>query len=178
MEEEWRDVVGYEGRYQVSNLGRVRKLNKQKTILRQHDNKGYFRCVLRKENKQIKYLVHRLVAQAFLPNPQGLPVINHKDENPSNNFIFINDEGDVVPEKSNLEWCTLSYNNNYGTRNERIGKSRSKRIVQLTTDGQIVKVWNSMIEAQRNGFDSGSICKCCKGKRLKTHHGFVWRYAE
>lgn len=117
QEEIWRDIEGYEGQYQVSNLGRVKSFDridgaghlKRGRILRPvPDKKGYLRVQLHKEGKRKLFLVHRLVAQAFIPNPEGLPQVNHRDEDPSN------------ARADNLEWCTASYNVNYGTHNERM----------------------------------------------------------
>lgn len=108
--EEWRPIVGYEGLYEVSNLGRVRSFKWGREEIRKLHitKKGYLEVGLCKEGKQKMFKVHRLVAQAFIPNPEGLPVINHRDENPKNNKV------------DNLEWCTYKYNSNYGTCKERI----------------------------------------------------------
>lgn len=116
MEEVWKDIPGYEGLYQVSNTGEVKSLNYRGSgetkLLKQSTNKkGYKRVVLCKNRKKKNHCVHRLVAIAFIPNPDNLPIVNHIDECKSNNMV------------SNLEWCTLVYNNTYGTRNERISKS-------------------------------------------------------
>lgn len=115
MKEMWKDIPGYEGLYQVSNLGNIRSLkyaggNKVK-LLKQATTNGYKQVQLSKNGKGKNHLVHRLVAIAFIPNPNNLPVVNHKDENPSNNNV------------DNLEWCTQEYNINYGTRNERASES-------------------------------------------------------
>ena len=115
----WKDILGYEGLYQVSSYGRIKSLSRKrnngldKTIILKENinNKGYKRINLHKNKKMKSYLVHRLVAQAFIPNPNNYPIINHKDENPSNNHV------------SNLEWCTYKYNNNYGTKGEKISKA-------------------------------------------------------
>lgn len=112
----WKDIEGYEGKYQVSNIGNVRSLDyrhtgKIKRLKLNTDKSGYSRLRLYKEGKPEDYLVYRLVAQAFIPNPNNLPCVNHKDENPRNNCVW------------NLEWCTYSYNNNYGTRNEKASKA-------------------------------------------------------
>ena len=125
MEEIWKDIVGYEGLYQVSNFGRVKSLAKYKNgnggskfwrkerILKPaNTGRGYLMVVLIKEKKRTTYILHRLVAQAFIPNPNNLPQINHKDENKTNNVV------------SNLEWCDNKYNSNYGTRNVRIIQTR------------------------------------------------------
>ena len=105
--EHWKDIEGYEGLYQVSDLGRVKALNYNKTGMERvlsagKDTGGYMYVILHKNGKGKMCSVHRLVAQAFIPNPNGLPEINHKDECKTNNIV------------SNLEWCTAKYNMNYG----------------------------------------------------------------
>lgn len=119
----WKDIKDYEGLYQVSNMGRVKSLNyhntKEERILKQNIVRGYYQVCFSVNKKRKYYRVNRLVAQAFLPNPNNYPCVNHKDENPKNNIV------------SNLEWCDVKYNINYGTRNKRIGKTiRRKRIIK------------------------------------------------
>ena len=131
---------------------------------------GYYYVCLSKNGIVKNYFVHRLVAEVFLPNPDNLPCVNHKDEDKSNNNV------------DNLEWCTHEYNINYGTRNKRIGKSntngkRSKPVLQYTLDGQFVKEWSSIMECKRNGYNHGHIIECCR-KNRKTHKGFIWRYKD
>ena len=170
----WRDIEGYEGLYQVSNLGKVKSLNykctKKEKILKPFSNRdGYLRVKLCKEGKRRSYLVHRLVAQAFISNPEDKPQVNHKDEDKTNNKV------------ENLEWVTSKENINYGTHNERSGKSqtndkkRSKPIygINIKTNERIE--FPSTMEAQRNGFDQGAIVKCLKGRR-KSHKGYRWFY--
>ena len=111
MMEEWKEIPGYEGLYEVSNIGNVRRVS-DLMVLKFSDLKGYCRVRLRKDGKRKMYLVHRLVAQAFIPNPLNLPQVNHIDENKKNNNI------------DNLEWCDQTYNNLYGTRLERIRQTR------------------------------------------------------
>lgn len=115
MQEIWKDVKGYEGLYQVSNLGRVKSLTGNKKnygiygkILKGINNRNYLRVSLSKNGKPKIISIHRLVAETFIPNPNNYPYINHKDENPSNNCV------------DNLEWCTPDYNTNYGSRNKKI----------------------------------------------------------
>ena len=166
MNEEWRDIEGYEGLYQVSNLGRVRSLNCRGhkgcmgILTPRLDGKGYEMVALYKEGKARNIKVHRLVAQAFIPNPNNYPQVNHKDENKTNNDV------------KNLEWCTNEYNHNYGTRNERVGKSLSKKVICITTG----EIFNSMREACRKyNISVGSMTECCQGKR-KTVGGYKWEY--
>ena len=168
MKEIWKDKKDYEGHYQVSNWGRVKsiKFGKERILKLTKDKDGYFFVNLYKNNKSKTFKVHRLVAEAFLPNTDNLPLINHKDEDKSNNIV------------SNLEWCDRKYNCNYGTRNKRIGKSntngkRSKPVLQYTLDGKFVREWESYRECKRNGFNH--VSECCRGK-LKSCGGFIWRY--
>ena len=111
----WKDVVYFEGLYQVSNLGRVKSLNYSRTgrekVLKPSKTNGYLQVYLYKEGKSKRFSIHRLVAFAFIPNPNNLPIVNHKDEDKSNNCV------------DNLEWCTVAYNNNYGTKNQRQAES-------------------------------------------------------
>ena len=168
-DEEWRDVKGYEGLYQVSNWGRVKSFCKQKVLnLFCRDNKqngGYLAVNLYKNGTIKMHSIHRLVASAFIPNSKGFSQVNHKDENKQNNDV------------NNLEWCDVKYNINYGTRTKRMAENLSVAIEQVAFDGTIVKKWNSLHEAGRNGFSIGHICQCCKGKR-HYHKGYIWRYAE
>ena len=164
LNEIWKPIKGYEGLYEVSNFGRIKSLNYNHTgkgkILKQNQiMNGYKLVMLYKDGNGKNYLVHRLVAEAFLPNTDNLPCVNHKDENKQNNVV------------SNLEWCTHEYNNRYGTRIERT----SKPILQYTLDGEFVKEWKSTAECGRNGYNQGHVAACCRGER-KTHKGSVWKY--
>lgn len=181
IKEIWKDIKEYEGLYQGSNLGRARSLDRwvnskngsmqfiKGRILKLIKNRyGYLYVNLYKNNIKKTYQVHRLVAEAFLPNPDNLPEVNHKDENKQNNSVH------------NLEWCDRSYNVNYGTRNKRISKSntngkRSKPVLQYTLDGQFVKEWSSTMECGRNGFNQGNVSACCRGE-LKKYKGYIWSY--
>lgn len=168
MEEVWKDIEGYEGLYEISNLGNVKSLVNhngvsREKILNPTIVKGYKKVNLYKNKTSKIYAVHRLVAQAFLPNPHKLPCINHKDENKQNNVVI------------NLEWCTNKYNTNYGTCIERRAKSKSKKVYQYSKDGVLISVWESTKECQRNGYDQGNVASCCIGKR-KSHRGYIWSY--
>lgn len=160
MIEEWRDVPGYEGLYEVSDQGRVRRNGK---ILKpQTERWGYLHVFLSKNGIQKWGKVHRLVASAFLPNPQNLPQVNHKDEDKTNNAV------------SNLEWCDGKYNANYGTRNERV----SKPVLQFDRDGNFIREWPSASKVEEEtGIYQQNISRCCLGRYgFKTAGGFVWRY--
>ena len=130
--------------------------------------------------------VHRLVAYAFIPNDDLTKTqINHKDECKTNNYVFVNKDGTVDLDKSNLEWCTNTYNHNYGTINERIAKSntnnpkRCKPIHQYSLDGTFIQTFQSAREIERQlGFCDANICKCCLNKKhYNTAYGFIWKYA-
>ena len=161
MDEIWKDKKYYEGLYQVSNCGRIKsfKWNKEKILQPLIQSNGYYYVGLVKNNKRINYKIHRLVAEAFLPNPNNYKEVNHKDENKTNNIV------------SNLEWCDRKYNQNFGTRNEKV----SKKVYQYTLDGEFVREWKSTAECGRNGFRQSSVSKCCLGKQ-KSHKGFIWSY--
>lgn len=142
MEEIWKDIEGYEGLYQVSNLGRVKSFmaapktgNKSEYIMGQTlITGGYLTVYFCVNGKRSKRQVHRLVAQAFIPNPSGLPFVNHKDENKTNNVV------------DNLEWCTSEYNANYGTSIQRARETREnkpKPIIQMNSEGEIIAIYKS-----------------------------------
>ena len=180
--EEWRPIKGYEGLYEVSNLGQVRSVDrivintsrsgntykefkKGKIISQRKTHSGYILVSLHKEGGISDKLVHRVVAIAFIPNPNNLPEVNHKDEDKTNN------------KASNLEWCDSSYNKLYGTARERINAKRSKGIEQLTLDGQHVAFCQSAAVAYRmsNGkFHPSSIIMAVNGHQ-KTAYGYLWR---
>lgn len=188
MNEIWKSVVGYENLYEVSSFGRVRSVDRTtigKTafsddslyhfkgkILKQGNRKTsgmpYKQVVLYKNKEHKTVAVHRLVAEAFIPNPDNLPQVNHKDENPSNNNV------------SNLEWCTYKYNVNYGTATDRRAlKTRNnaynqKPVICLNTN----IVYRNSCEAERKtGIKANTIRECCKGN-YSNAGGFKWQYAN
>ena len=189
MLEIWRTAVYkdeiYEGLYKVSNLGKILSLNYHRTgkpelMNPAEDTSGYLQVGLRKNGETNLCLVHRLVAQTFIPNPENLPEVNHKDEDKTNNFVFLNEDGSVDKEKSNLEWKNHRDNCNHGTRNERIGKTstngkQSKKVLQLSLSGELIREYPSASECGRNGFNKGHVAACCRGEE-KTHKGFRFMY--
>lgn len=181
MAEIWRDIEGFEGIYQVSNIGRVKSLNYNHTgkekILKLSDNGwGYLTCHLEYKGVNKHFSAHRLVAEAFLPNPNNLPQVNHKDEDKTNNMVWVNEDSSIDYDKSNLEWCTSEYNINYGTRTKKANKSKNKKIIQMDEDNNIIKVWDSLKQVKEElGIGHSSLWACCNGK-CKTAGGFKWQY--
>lgn len=205
MKEEWRDIKGYEGKYQVSNLGRVKSLKdshgkyREKILNIKPEEYGYIRVILYREGKSRHFSVHRLVAEAFIPNLDGLSQVNHKDENKQNNRV------------DNLEWCDRKYNCNYGTRNKRaseklkgiefteehknkLSKTRKEKDlskgknnpkahkVKCITTG---KEFNYIEEAaEYYHINRVSITMCCQGKYKSagkhpvTGEKLIWRYLD
>lgn len=162
-EEIWKThpVLGIE----VSNKGRVfipKVKGHPEHITYGSDKSNGYKML---EYKGSKYLIHRLVAETFLPNADNLPCVNHKDENKSNNCV------------DNLEWCTHRYNNVYGTRVQRMVEKLSKPVYQYTKDGVLVNRWTSVNECGRNGYCFQTISKCCLGK-LPHYKGFIWSYEK
>lgn len=183
MEEIWKDIPEYEGLYQVSNIGNVKSLNwknqgyEKNLWLKPHKN-GYLQVELAKGGTKKCFVVHRLVAIAFIPNPQGYPQVNHKDENKRNNCA------------ENLEWCNASYNAIYSMKRrgvvlkekrvpQRKNSSHSNQsIIQMTLSGETVKTWeNSRTIFLETGMSDWSISECCRGNR-KTAYGYKWQYAS
>ena len=162
----WKDVPNYEGLYQVSNLGNVKSLRKDK-ILRCKNYSNYNGVILYDGSHKAKtMLIHRLVAQAFIPNIDNLPCINHKDENKKNNNV------------ENLEWCSYKYNNNYGNHNKNNSLAHCKKIYQYKPNGVFIKEWASQIEIQKTlGINQRNISSCCK-KTRKTAGGYIWIFKE
>ena len=187
MLEIWRTAIYdgeiYEGLYKVSNLGRILNLNYRNTgraeLLNPYDNgKGYLQVNLLKNGETKKCLVHRLVAETFLPNPENKPCVNHKiegDEGKKINMVIFNEDGSMNKEKSTIECATYKENNDYGTHNERSAKAKSKKVLQLTKSGELIREWESTQECERNGFNHSAVCRCCNGKQ-KTHKGFRFMY--
>lgn len=173
----WKDIKDYEGIYQISNFGNVKSIKREEKILAKivsgKNRSGYIKVSMYKNGDFEQKSVHRLVALHFIDNPDNKPQVNHIDGNKQN------------PHFSNLEWCTASENSRhaYDTKlskptNTSFGEksNRHKRVKQTTSKGEI-KVWDSMMSAKRAGYDTGSICHCCKGNQ-KTHKGSSWEYTK
>ena len=156
-----KDIKGYEGLYAVTPEGEVWSYRRKKFLGYHYDKRGYPRVSLYKDGKIKHYMIHRLVAEAYIPNTDNLPQINHRDENKTNNCI------------QNLEWCDGKYNANYGTRNEKISNSLKIPILQYTLDGEFVREWPSATDVGKEV--SGHISSCAKGSR-KSAYGYIWRY--
>lgn len=167
-EEIWKPIPGWEGFYEISNLGQVKALNYKclgvvKIIKQSTSCYGYKVVGLSKKGKTKQCFVHRLVALAFVPNPCQYPIVNHKDENKVNNNA------------ENLEWCTNKYNLSYGTARERMVRNKRKRVFQYDLDCNLVKVFCSISEAAKaTGLCRAHIGACYRGKN-RTHGGFFWR---
>lgn len=175
MENEvWKDIVGYEGLYQVSNLGNIKSLERKEKsgniirkrkekILKQRKAMGYKYVIICKNGIAKTYRTHRLVAETFIPNLNNSPQVNHKDGNKLNNCA------------NNLEWCTCKYNIQEAYR---LKLSKTKKISQYDLNGKYIRTWNSVANASKMlKLDSSAIVKCCKGKRNKCGN-YIWKYIE
>ena len=178
--EVWKDVVGFEGYYKVSNKGNVRSVVRKDSIGRKRGGRkrkhfcregGYPEINLYKDGLRKQKLIHRLVAEAFIPNPKSFLEVNHRDENKKNNCV------------ENLEWCDARYNNNYGTRIERV--SKKVRAINIKT-GEVI-TFNSAQEAGRKGYSNGGVSAACRGVYKSpngklvggdghTYKGHKWSY--
>lgn len=165
----WKDIDGYDGLYQISNLGRVQSFRgNTPRIMKAFNNgknqSGYLSINLSYKGQRTPYLIHRLVAKAFIPNPDNLPQVNHKDENRLNNNA------------DNLEWCGSAYNNSYGTFQERRKTKISRKVGKFNLNDELLSVYPSAREAARqNNVDQGGISLCCRGC-CKTYKGLKWKY--
>lgn len=157
-------IKGFDN-YLVSDAGHVLNRKTGRFLKPRTNNRGYVVYCLSKKGKHYYFLAHRLVAEAFIPNPNNLPEVNHKDEDKSHNY------------DDNLEWCTRKYNTKYGTAHSRMKSTQGHPIEQYSSDGRFIKRWCSIKEASRNGYDFRHIQACLKGK-AKTHKGYEWRYAQ
>ena len=178
--ETWKPVVGYEGYYEISDKGNLRSVDRVETMRNgrtrmkygkplakvwydgQHHYKGATLC---KDGQHKRLSIHRLVAMAFVPNPNGYPEVNHIDEDRLNNCA------------DNLEWCDRQYNNTHGTIRARVATSQGKSVLQLDENGAVIKQWASQgLAAASTGASQTGISACCRGA-CKQSGGFGWRYA-
>ena len=170
--EVWKPIPGFDGHYEASNHGRIKAVSRivKDSLGRERPlaekilspfilNSGYQGITVKNKN----YLVHRLVASAFIPNPENKSQVNHKDENKLNNCV------------ENLEWMTREENEHYGTAIQRRVEKQGRKVYQYTLDGQLVKVWSSTMECKRQGFNRTAIWFCCTGKHSQ-HKGYRWSY--
>ena len=179
----WREVVGYEGLYAVSNEGRIKSLERSdrfgrkyasKMLSTKKNNRGYVQIHLNKDGVCKMKLLHRIVAEAFISNPDNLPQVNHKDENKENNNV------------ENLEWCDNLYNRRYGTGYQRscekhdykaIALSHSKKVIKYDLNGNVVDTYISAKEAGiQNKISDSYIRRNCYGK-TKSVRGYIYQYA-
>ena len=158
--EKWKPIKDHDG-YEVSSYGNVRNPHKRE-LKKFLNNTGYYRVSLGTERL---HFVHRLVAQAFVDNPNGYPIVNHKDENKTNNNV------------ENLEWCTYKYNSNYGNTPQRCSEKQRMPVVQVLPNGECV-LWESLRAVERElGYNHSNISKVCKGY-YKTAYGCHWHFSE
>lgn len=186
--EKWKEIPGLNGRYLASDLGRIKSIDSVVSCHKSHYRKqpgkilkpyegknGYEKVTVFIDGKRKYTTVHRLVASAFIPNPKKKEQVNHKNGNRSDNRLC------------NLEWCTMSENIKHSFRElDRPRKSHfkgvtgkdhplSKKIAKLDIHGNIIKIYDAMNDAKRDGFNIGNILSCCQGKR-KSHQGYKWQY--
>lgn len=158
-----KDIKGFEGIYAITSCGRVWSYRNEMFLKPKITKDGYLRVKLCKNGKMKHIGVHRLVAEAYLPNPNNLPQVNHKDENKKNNCL------------QNLEWCDASYNINYGTCVKRRSAKRKKPILQFDLEGNFIREWNSAVDVGKR--ERANIKECLRG-RTKTAYNYIWKYKE
>lgn len=167
MNEVWKPITGYEGKYEISNYGNVKSLNfrnkGEECLLRLHNTHRYYQAALTKDGITKYHLVHRLVAEAFIPNPHNYPLINHKDECGFNNHV------------DNLEWCTHKENINYGSCIDRRAKNCRKPVISKC--GDIIEFYDSVTSAAKAiNRNKSSVCAALKSGKILC--GRKWEYAK
>lgn len=182
MKEEWRTIEETNGKYSVSNLGNVKRnehytivsptstaFYKEKELKSYKTVEGYLVVKLQTNGKAITRKIHRLVAEAFIPNPNNYPCVNHIDEIRDNNVV------------TNLEWCTIAQNNNHGTRKERLRKSSGIKVAQYDLAGNLIKIWDSVSQASQSfgTKTTSNIRRVCRGvPGRNTYRGYIWKYVD
>lgn len=171
----WKDVVGFEGSYKVSDTGLVYSFFAKRLKATKKNNRGYVQISLHKEGKEHMWLLHRVVAMAFIPNPSNHPQINHIDEDKDNNHV------------NNLEWCTNKHNRHHGTGYarsveghdyKRMGFNNGKPVTMFSLCGKEIASFPSVVAAQREtGISESNIRQSCYGKR-RTAGGYSWKYCD
>ena len=174
----WKDIKGYEGLYQISNMGRVKSLSKQwvaRNGIKHHKEKilkiaigkrGYYTVNLCKNKIRKSKYVHQLIAEAFIPNPNNWLYINHKDLNKTNNKI------------ENLEWCTHKENMQHAWKNSKQLHNRKKKVYQYSLDNIFIAEYESLHDVDKKfDFDFRNISACCLGKKHSAY-GYLWRYRK
>lgn len=176
----WLPIEGYDGLYEVSNMGRVKSLRDRygkprEKILSQCDNgNGYLFVRLHKDEKVKNCKVHRLVASAFIPNPNNYPTVNHNNEIKTDNRVC------------NLCWMGYSQQQRHGTCIQRrvastgykeLVEKLSRQVYQYDKKGELVAIYPSVAECKRNGYIQSAVSACCRGE-LKSHRGYIWSYTE
>lgn len=182
MEEVWKDIDGYEGLYQVSNLGRVKRLARSngkrylnEMLLKPQNKKGYYQVNLYKNKKMKSYQIHRIVAKKFIDNPYNKKEVNHKNGIKTDNRV------------KNLEWVTPKENMEHAWRTglkkpykgPKVNGTRTRiKIAQYTLEGNLLKTWNGLREIEKKlGVNYSSIVNCCRG-RILSSHGYKWKYVK
>lgn len=156
-----KDIKNFEGLYSITENGEVWSYRSKKFLKQEQQNNGYKRVLLYVNGVGKHYLIHRLVAETYIPNPENKPCVNHIDENRENNYV------------SNLEWCSYKENNNYGTRTAKAAEAKSKAVKQLTLNGELIKIWKSAAEASKAL--NTQVYRAANGSR-KTAGGYKWEY--
>ena len=154
------DIKGYEGKYAITSCGKVWSYKRKKFLKPIRNQKGYERVFLSTNKCGKNFPIHKLVATAYIPNPNNFPQINHKDENKENNSV------------NNLEWCTNKYNSNYGTRNIRMARAKWRKVLCI----ELNRIFDSEKQAEAElKIGVSRISECCSGKN-KTAGGYHWKY--
>lgn len=161
--EQWKSIEEYKEAYEISNFGRVKNIKTGNVLKNRTDKDGYLDIALFKNGKRKRFKIHRLVAQAFIPNPENKPQVNHIDEDKTNNHV------------DNLEWCTIKYNVNYGTNRNRAAEKMSKKIKIIYPDGTFDFCNSISSFSKENHLSKGNIWMVLNGIN-KQYHGMKFEY--